>query len=399
VGTTAVFVRSVNTDQPCAPRALPVGIRTGWYADTSAQSSCRGCQIGKYTDIDGTAVCKDCPAGQYGAGAGAWRKDQPASSTYAYECRYCSIGQYNPYVGYTGCFQCPQGQYQNGEGGAGCKACPAGQYNPNTGAWAIDYPYNTASTKACIQCQPGRFNEYEGAVTAYDYPNDGVYGCKSCGTSYYEDQQGSTECKSCATGWYSGVGSDSASDCHCHVTEPSYGSWNTCGYHSAAKCYEGAKTLAAHYGWSISNRVEVGYWNGDTQGDVNGCWISTGYTNVHCARGWGCYRVFLNTYEHPTNACGSYGGSMSGHSVCICPGIHGNSQCAASTWANTPYCSGSWQTSYSCCAADLGDSCGEGWYYRGVFTSSGGPTGHICMGQNINAYYCTGASATVVSRL
>ena len=330
---------------------------------------------------------------------GAWRKDQPASSTYAYECRYCSIGQYNPYVGYTGCFQCPQGQYQNGEGGAGCKACPAGQYNPNTGAWAIDYPYNTASTKACIQCQPGRFNEYEGAVTAYDYPNDGVYGCKSCGTSYYEDQQGSTECKSCATGWYSGVGSDSASDCHCHVTEPSYGSWNTCGYHSAAKCYEGAKTLAAHYGWSISNRVEVGYWNGDTQGDVNGCWISTGYTNVHCARGWGCYRVFLNTYEHPTNACGSYGGSMSGHSVCICPGIHGNSQCAASTWANTPYCSGSWQTSYSCCAADLGDSCGEGWYYRGVFTSSGGPTGHICMGQNINAYYCTGASATVVSRL
>ena len=370
----------------------------GWYADT-AQSSCKGCQIGKYTDIGGTDVCKDCPAGQYGAGAGAWRKDQPASSTYAHECRYCLYGQFNPYAGNTGCFQCPQGQYQDLDGYIFCKACPAGQYNPNTGAWARDYPYNTASTKTCIYCQPGRFNDNQGAVTAYDYPNDGLYGCKSCPTSKYEDAQGSPECKSCATGWYSSVGSDSASDCYCDIAESPYGSWNSCGYHSASKCYEGAKTRAAQGGWSISNRVEVGYWNGDTQGDVNGCWISTGYTNVHCARGWGCYRVFLNTYQYPTVACGAYGGSMSGHSVCICPGAHGNSQCAASTWANTPYCSGSWTTSNYCCSPYLGGNCGEGYYYRGVWTSSGGPTGHVCMGQNIDENYCVGATATIVSRL
>ena len=303
----------------------------GWFSGPGA-SSCSYCVQGRYS-TGGSSSCTDCPAGQYGAGGGAWRKDQAASSAYAFECRYCPSGQYGPSGGQTACVQCPPGQYQNWEGGAGCKACE---------------------------------------------------------TSKYENQQGSTECKSCATGWYSSVGSDSADGCYCDITTPSYGSWNTCGYHRPAKCYEGAKTYAAQNGVSISDRVEVGYWSGGTAGDVNGCWISTGSSNSYG------YRVFLNTYPYPTNACGDYGG---GHSVCICPGVYGNSQCAASTWANTPWCGGQWTTSYSCCAAYPGDSCGSGYYYRGVWTSSGGPTGHVCMGENINANYCTGASATIVSRL
>jgi hypothetical protein len=167
-------------------------------------SECKNCPHGKY-QLDGKATqCNDClevaetcGSGEELTGCGMANKGTCSPCDVGFfkldkgagTCQACDPGEYQTFKGKLSCNPCPIDTFMTGSGAAQCHTCkyecPIGQEHTVCGH---DNPGK------CYNCPAGRAKDFNGGVKP-SAPDATEKRCKPCNPGEYQDEEGAATCK------------------------------------------------------------------------------------------------------------------------------------------------------------------------------------------------------------